>query len=214
MGYYGSMFGLGQKEESLLRELSTPRSIQDFLDRLAMNHEKRGETYQSPRLVLKTRKAHCMEGALLAAAALWLQGQPPLLMDFRTTPLDEDHVVALYRVNGYWGAISKTNHAILRFRDPVYRTLRELALSYFHEYFDFKTGEKTLREYSKPFALRKLGAGWITAESDLHWIAQAVDDSRHYPLVPARNLRHLRPADRMELAGGKVIEWPKTDPRT
>jgi hypothetical protein len=155
-----------------------------------------------------------MEGALLAAAALWLQGQRPLLMDFRTTPDDEDHVVALYRVNGYWGAISKTNHAILRFRDPVYRTLRELALSYFHEYFDFKTGKKTLREYSRPFDLRALGSGWITAGDDLHWIAQAVDDSPHYGLVPANNLRHLRPADRMELAGGKAIEWPKSDPRT
>lgn len=208
------MLGLTRDEEATLRKLSAPAKIQDFLDRLPMNHEKRGETYMSPRRVLRERKAHCLEGALLAAAALWLRGQKPLLMDFRTLPKDEDHVVALYRMNGYWGAISKTNHAILRFRDPVYRTVRELALSYFNEYFMFETGEKTLREYSVPFRLASLGDYWVTAEDDLHEIAEAIDDSRHYPLVPRANLRHLRNADAMEIRAGKLIEWEPGDPRT
>jgi hypothetical protein len=135
-------------------------------------------------------------------------------MDFRTLPEDEDHVVALYKVNGYWGAISKTNHAILRFRDPVYRTLRELALSYFNEYFMFETGKKTLREYSTPFDLSKLGTGWVTAEHELDEIAEAIDDSRHFSLVPKKNQRYLRNADVMEIGAGKGIEWRKSDSRT
>ena len=206
--------GLTKAEEVQLRKLSTPRKIQDFLDTIPMNHEKNGETYKSPRLVLLDRKAHCMEGALLAAAALWLQGEKPLLMDFRTDHRDEDHVVALYRVNGLWGAISKTNHAILRFRDPVYRTLRELALSYFHEYFLFDTGAKTLRAYSRPFDLRRFGADWVTTEDNLYPLAVAIDDSPHYDLVPRKNIPHLRPADRMELSHGQYIEWKKSDART
>jgi hypothetical protein len=147
------MFGLSREEHAVFNKLRTPRAVQDFLDALPINQEKQGETYYSPRLVIREKKAHCMEGALFAATALWLSGREPLLMDFRTAPIDEDHVVALYQDNGYWGAISKTNHAILRFRDPIYKTPRELALSYFHEYFDFTTGEKTLCEYSKPFDL-------------------------------------------------------------
>ncbi len=123
------MFGLTKAEERVLRELNTPSKIQDFLNGLAINHEKKGETYLSPRRVLVERKAHCLEGALLAATALWIAGQKPLLMDLRTLENDDDHVVALYRTNGYWGAISKTNHSVLRFRDPIYRTLRELTLS-------------------------------------------------------------------------------------
>src|SRR5665213_28577 len=208
------MFRLTRAEERTLRKLNTPTKIQDFLDALPINHEKLGRTYLSPRRVLRERKAHCLEGALLAATALWLQGQKPLLMDFRTTPEDEDHVVALYRVNGYWGAVSKTNHAILRFRDPVYRTLRELALSYFNEYYMFETGKKTLRAYSAPFDLAKRGAAWITAEHNLDEIAEAVDWSRHYSLVPSKNARHLRPADPMEIRAGKLVEWEKRDPRT
>ena len=209
-----TMFGLTREEERILRKLNTPAKIQDFLDSLPMNHEKRGETYLSPRRVLREKKAHCLEGALLAAAALWIRGQEPLLMDFRTLPKDEDHVVALYRINGYWGAISKTNHAILRFRDPIYRTPRELAVSYFNEYYMFETGEKTLREYSTPFNLKRLGTTWITAEEDLLEIAEAVDDARHFPLVPKKNLKHLRRADSMEIRAGRLIEWKPSDRRT
>lgn len=135
------MFDLTKKELVILRRLTTPIKIQNFLDSIPRNHEKQGETYLSPRQVLKQNKAHCFEGALVAALALWLQGERPLLFDLKAEG-DDDHVVALYKRNNYWGAISKTNHATLRFRDPVYRNLRELALSYFHEYFETKKDEK------------------------------------------------------------------------
>jgi hypothetical protein len=110
---------LAPREQAIFRKLSSGQKIQDYLDALPINFEHRGETYMSPRRVIRTKTAHCFEGALLAAAALAVHGQPPLLMDFRTAPTDEDHVVALFRSGGLWGAISKTNHAILRYRDPV-----------------------------------------------------------------------------------------------
>ena len=151
------MFGLNKKELTILKKLTTPIKIQNFLDSIPRNSEKNGETYMSPRQVLTQNKAHCFEGALVAALALWLHNEPPLLLDLKANHIDDDHVLALYRRNNYWGAISKTNHATLRFRDPVYKTLRELALSYFHEYFENDHGKKTLRQYSaRPFDLRKV----------------------------------------------------------
>jgi hypothetical protein len=139
------------KEETLLfKKLKTPGTIQDYLDSLPSNFERRGETSRSPRLVLAHKEAHCFEGALFAAAVLWYHGKKPLLLDLKTGRGDFDHVVTLFKTNGYWGAISKTNHAVLRFRDPLYKTIRELALSYAHEYF-LDNGKKTLLSYSRPF---------------------------------------------------------------
>src|SRR3989338_1352163 len=129
------MFGLSKEELSILRKLNTPRKIQDFLNKVPINFEEEGETCHSPRTLLKKNKAHCVEGAMFAALALKLQGHKPLILDLATTKEDYDHVVAIFRENGCWGAISKTNHAVLRYREPVYRTIRELVMSYFHEYF-------------------------------------------------------------------------------
>ncbi len=207
------MFGLTKKELAIFKKLSTPIKIQDFLDSFPRNWEKDRETYMSPRRTMREKKMHCFEGALLAAVALWLKGEEPLLLDLKA-PGDDDHVVALYRRNGYWGAISKTNHSVLRFRDPVYKTVRELAMSYFHEYFVNETGKKSLRSFSRPFNLKKLGTDWITAEEDLDDIVQKIDDSRHYKCFPKENLRLLRKADAMEKKAGELIEWQKDDPRT
>lgn len=208
------MFGLNARELALLRPLDTPIRIQDFLDRFPCNLEKGGQTYRSPRRALASGKMHCLEGALVAALALWLHRRPPLLLDLKTEE-DVDHVVALYRVSNRWGAISKTNHATLRFRDPVYATIRELALSYFHEYFDNETGIKLLRSHStRPFDLRRLGTGWVTARADLHGLAAALDEAPHSLLVPRASLPHLRLADAMERKAGRIVEWSRRDPRT
>ncbi|MDP3956925.1 MAG: hypothetical protein Q8Q10_00290 [bacterium] len=207
------MFGLSKKELAVLHKLSTPGKIQDFLDTLPINCLKNGPTCFSPRRVLREKKAHCIEGAMLAALALWLHGEEPLLLDLRSTKDDYDHVVALYKKNGYWGALSKTNYPVLRFRDPIYRTIRELALSYFHEYTLLKTGEKTLLSYSRPFSLKKLGTDWITAEEDLWDVACALDDSQHFSLVPKKNKKFLRKASPFERRVGDLTEWSKKDPR-
>jgi len=208
--------GLTSQEYKKLACLTTPIKIQDFLDTFAFNWEKKGDTHMSPRRVLREKKSHCIEGALLAAAALWLHGEPPLIMNVsaRMGKGDVDHVVALYKRGGYYGAIGKTNHAVLRFRDPIYRTPRELALTYFHEWFMNETREKTLECYSKPLDLRHFGTGWVTSEKELWEIADALSVLPHYNLVPKGNWRYIRRADLMELKAGKLIEWKKSDTRT
>ncbi len=208
------MFQLTKEELAILRPLSTPSKIQDFLDTIPINYEKKGYTCYSPRMVLRHNKAQCIEGALLAAAALWLHGEKPLLLDFRTLDIDEDHVVAPFTYKGYWGAISKTNHGILRYRDPIYHTIRELSLSYFNEYFMFEDGEKTLREYSKPFSLKQFGVRWITSEEPLFHISDALDDSPHYPILPNGGEKILRKASSIERSSGMLKEWKKSDRRT
>lgn len=208
------MFGLTSKEEKFLRTLKTPALIQDFLDALPFNFEKNGETHRSPREVLKAKKAHCIEGALVAAVALWLQGKPPLLLDLKTKLSDDEHVVALFKQNGYWGAISKTNHAVLRFRDPIYKTVRELALSYYHEYFREKDGVKTLISYSRPVDLRTLGNNWVTAEKDLWNIDDLLNKARHFSLVPKIHDKNIRKATKLERRTLSFREWEKGNPRT
>ncbi len=203
------MFGLTKEEEKFLRSLNTPIKIQNFLDSLPVNYERGGETLMSPRRVLKTKTAHCFEGALLAAAALWLQGETPLLMDFKTVPTDEEHVVALFKQAGYWGAISKTNHAILRYRDAIYKTPRELALSYFNEYFDFKTGAKTLRSYSAPFDLTKWPEPWVITDKDLWRLDRALNRSPHFKILTPQQVKKLKPVNKVEIAAGKLLEWPR-----
>ena len=153
---------------------------------------------------------------MLAAAALWIQGERPLIMNVspRLDHGDDDHVITLYKRGGRFGAISKTNHSSIRFRDPVYRTPRELILSYFHEWFLNSTGEKVLECYSKPLDMRRFGTEWITAEKDLWKVADALSELPHYYLVPKGNWRFVRKADAMELKAGKLIEWPKSHPRT
>lgn len=208
------MFNLTQAELRLLKSLSTPGKIQDFLDALPINYEKEGDTVQSPRVTLRVGRAHCIEGALVAALALWIHGEEPLIMDLKTKPSDDDHVVALFKRNGYYGAISKTNHAVLRYRDPIYRTPRELALSYFHEYFLVKDGRKTLVSYSKPFRLRTCGTDWITQEEHVWEIATALDISPHYALVPTKNQRLLRNATKGEREAASHPEWNRDHPLT
>lgn len=198
---------LSSAERKILKRLSTPQKIQDYLDTLPFNFEAEGETYMSPRRVLRDKTAHCLEGALFAASALAYHGARPLLMDLKTTSGDDDHVVTLFKQNGYWGAISKTNHAVLRWRDPIYKTMRELALSYFHEYF-LKTGRKTLHSYSAPFDLSKFAPEkWVTAEKDLDWLVERLDNSKHFPIVPKKNARLIRKASDVEIRTGEIVEW-------
>jgi hypothetical protein len=201
-------FKIFPKELAILRKLHTPGAVQDFLNTLPMNFTGRKHTYASPLVVLQTKKAHCMEGAILAAAALWYHGRPPLLLDLKTTKKDEDHVVALFKEDGRWGAISKTNHAVLRYRDAVYRDPRELAMSYFNEYF-LDTGVKTMRSYSTPFDLLKYGDEWLTSRGDLGDIAADLDFSKHFQIIKKGDERKLRRADRSEIEAGKILEWKK-----
>ncbi len=198
---------LSAAERATLRRLNTPRKLQDFLERLRYNRGPRSGTLHSPRVVLREGRAHCIEGALLAAAALWVNGARPLLLDVRSTDDDLDHVVALFRRHGCGGAISKTNHAVLRYREPVYRTVRELALSFFHEYF-LNSGRKTMRDFSAPYdVVRHHGTAWLTREDDLWDIAEALDRSPHSRIMIPAQVRELRRADPVEIRAGKLVTW-------
>ncbi|MEX1064280.1 MAG: hypothetical protein WD898_00840 [Candidatus Paceibacterota bacterium] len=200
---------LNKKEINIFRKLNTPKKIQDFLEKLPINFEEKGDTLMSPRCVLRERKAHCIEGAIFAAAVLRFHGKKPILLDLITASYDEDHVVALFKKNGLWGAISKTNHAVLRYREPVYRNVRELAMSYFHEYF-VNDGEKTMRGYSEPFNLSRFDKdAWLTSEDDLWHIAEELHDSRHHKILTKSMLSGLRYADPIEREAGKLTHWEK-----
>lgn len=208
------MLGLTKKELATLKGLSSPIRIQEYLDTLPFNFEKRGDTHYSPRRTLREKKAHCFEGALLAATAIWVHGGEPLVLHLASLPQDDDHMVALYRKNGYYGAISKTNHSVLRFRDPIYKTIRELALSYFHEYFLNKDGKKTLVGYSRAINLKRFGESWVTAESDLFEMDYSIMAMSHSLFIPKGNEKYIRPADHMERKAGVPVEWNKSHPRT
>src|SRR2546423_226465 len=179
---------LEKRELQLFRKLSTPEKIQKYLDDLPYNKEKKGETCYSPRLVIRHNTAHCFEGALFAAAAVRVNGHPALILDLASVR-DDDHVIAIYRTNGCWGAIAKSNYAGLRFRSPVYRTLRELALSYFEHYYNLR-GEKTLRAYSRPVSLARFDSiDWMTSGEPLWAIPEYLCDINHTPIFNAMTRR-------------------------
>ena len=201
--------GLTPAEYSLLRRLTTPQKIQAFLVTIPSNHELGGETIHSVRSVLRHRRAHCIEGAMLAACALWVHGEPPLVMHLDCAISDFPHVIALFRRGRCWGAISKTNGAVLRYRDPVYRSLRELALSYFHEYAD-KGGRKTLRSYSGAYDLRRIDAGqWVSNRRNCQEVEDTLAGLRHYPLLTARQQRLLTPLDAFQRKTFRILQYPK-----
>ena len=190
--------GLAAADRRTLQALKTPIRVQRFLDALPYRY---ADTACSPRKVLRERKAHCLEGAILAAAALRVHGRPPLLMDLEAVR-DDDHVIALYREHGLWGGIAKSNFAGLRFRAPIYRTLRELALSYFEPYYNLR-GERTLRSYSRPVHLGRLDPlHWMSSEEDVWCVAEALIAARHYPLFPDKIARALPRLDRRSFEAG------------
>jgi hypothetical protein len=178
-------------ERAVLRPLDTPAKVQIFLNSMAYDPEP---GTASPRRVLRERKANCFEGAIFAAAAMRLHGRPPLLVDMRSHN-DDDHVLAVFRKNGAWGCVAKSNYTVLRFREPVYRTIRELMMSYFDVFFN-PIGEKTLRDYSVPFDLSRFdGKCWMTTEEDISWVGDALDRARHTKVMTTAQVRGLHPTD-------------------
>jgi hypothetical protein len=191
---------LSTHETRLLRQLSTPWKIQQYLADLPYNKEHGGETCRSPRRTIRDRTGHCFEAALLAAAALRVNGHPPLILDLESVR-DDDHVIAVYRLDGLWGAIAKSNYAGLGFREPVYRTLRELVMSYFENYYNLK-GEKTLRAFSRPVNLSRFDRiNWMTAEEDLWTIPEYLTTISHTPILKTKRRMWM---DKRSYAAGLV----------
>ncbi len=192
---------------SELKSLHTPIDIQDFLDSLGFNYEKKGETCMSPLRVMEERKAHCIEGALLACVCLMLQKEQGRIVNLKVADTDYDHIITIFKKNGYYGAISKTNHVVLRYRDPVYRSVRELVMSYFHEYYLTYNGKKTLQGYTNPINVRRFGTHWILEKEHLWGIAEKVFDTPIIDIIPQENKRYIRSADSFEQKIAAIPEW-------
>jgi hypothetical protein len=177
-------------EIEFLKTLSDPDKIQGFLDSIDYNPDYE---CRSPRWVIRKRSAHCFEGALFAAAALNSIGYPPLIVDMKSFN-DDDHVIAVFKVNGHWGAVAKSNFTSLRYREPVYRSLRELVMSYFDFYFNV-AGDKSLRSYSLPLDLSAYNSRyWTTTDDDLEYIGDKLEKIRHYPVIDKEMIKNLKKA--------------------
>jgi hypothetical protein len=193
-------FGFTPSELRTLRSLQTPAGIQKFLDDLPYNLSY---TARSPKKVLDDRVASCLEGGIFAAAALRVIGFPPLIFDLEAKQ-DSDHVVAIFKVRGHWGAVAKSNFTGCRYREPVYRTLRELAMSYFNIYFNLR-GERTLRRYSRPVNLERFDdLNWMTTEKPIWFIAEHLCDIPHISLLTAVMEKNLTRVDRRTMSGEMV----------
>ncbi len=142
--------------------LKTPFAIQEYLNGMPYIGEERD---RSPLNVMLDGHCHCLDGGFFAGLALWRIGFKPLLIDLVSDPgMDDDHVLALYQIDGRWGAVAKSNYVNLGFREPVYKTLRELVMTYFEHYVSIHQ-EKTLRGYTRPFdASRHTRLNWARDE--------------------------------------------------
>jgi len=198
MGKPYSKISWTSKEKEFLNGFSTPWDIQVYLDSIEYNPNYE---CRSPRWVIRKRSAHCFEGALFAAAALHFIGYKPLIVDMKAFN-DDDHVIAVFREDGYWGAVAKSNFTSLRFREPVYRTLRELIMSYFDFFFNIN-GEKSLRSYSLPFDLTSFNKrNWATTDEDLEYIGDKIESLYHFPVVSEKMIKKLSTASESMIKAG------------
>jgi hypothetical protein len=183
---------LKRSERQFLETLSTPTKIQAFLDELPYSTE---HIYRCPLRVLRDRVAHCFDGALFAAAALRRLGYPPLILEMVPNDLDDDHLLAIYRIDEYWGAVAKSNFVGLRFREPIYRNLRELVMSYFEQYYNVER-EKTLRSYTLPLNLKAFDKlNWMTSDESLERIAKKLDEIRKISILTPSMISNLSLVD-------------------
>jgi hypothetical protein len=192
---------LTPSERKLISRLTTPFKIQAFLDEIPYSGEER---YRCPLTVLRDRKGHCFDGAIFGAAMLRRIGYPPLILDMLPNKRDDDHLLALYKGDGHWGAVAKSNFAGLRFREPVYRTLRELVMSYFEFYYN-AAGEKTLRSYTVPLNLSAFDSlDWTTRDEPLDRIGERLDEIRKVRVLTPRMAARLSPMDARTYRAGML----------
>jgi hypothetical protein len=188
------------EEKHFLDTFKDPWSIQEFLDLIAYNPNYE---CRSPRWVIKKRSAHCFEGAIFAAAVLEYIGYKPVIVDMKSFN-DDDHVITVFREDGNWGAVAKSNFTSLRYREPVYRSLRELIMSYFDFYFNIN-GEKSLRSYSLPFDLTYYSdRHWETTDEDLEYIGDKIESLHHFPVVSEKMIPRLKIASESMLKAGML----------
>ncbi len=188
-----------KSERRTLDRLTTPAAIQDFLNGVKYSAE---EIYRCPLRVLRERTGHCFDGAVFAAAALQNVGYPPLLLELIPNKRDDDHLLAVFRQEGCWGAIAQSNYTGLRYREPVYRSLRELVMSYFEQFYNIDR-EKTLRGYTEPINLRAFDSReWITRDAAMRHIAGGLDRATHRRVLTRKMVRGLAKVDERSYRSG------------
>jgi hypothetical protein len=189
-----------ESEVKFLKSLKTPEKIQKFLDNLQYS---KNDYTQSARNAIKTKTAHCFDGAIVAAAALEQNGYPPLIIDLRAVE-DDDHILAIFKAHNCFGALAKSNYSGLRYREPVYRTLRELVMSYFENYFNL-SGKRTLREFSVLYDLRKeKKINWRTSPDPIDELGELIDATKHYRVISKAAEKNLIKLDKRSLLAGKI----------
>lgn len=190
---------LTRSEARLVADLTSPSRIQKFLDGIQYSEEVR---YRCPLNVVRDRKGHCFDGAVFAAAMLQRIGYHPLLVDLIPNENDYDHVLAVYKARGHWGAVAKSNYSGLRYREPVYRTVRELVMSYFEDFFN-SIGEKTLRAYTRPLDLNAFNnVNWLVQDEALDAIGETLDEIRKFKVMTPAMIRSLSFADERSVRAG------------
>ncbi len=202
-------------QRAVLRRLDSPRKVQDFLDYEISYNDAPGTCFP-PLEVLKQRRAHCIEGAMLAAAAFLYRGRRAMLLDLRANPRDDDHVIAPFREKGLWGAVAHSHFCGLRYREPVYRSFAELARSYFEFYYNNR-GEKTLREFSDPLDASTLKPEWLYSDKNVFFVSRSLDSQRHHRIAAHLQEKDLRGADSLlleaEVLGGSRLALMRRRPR-
>jgi len=193
---------LDETQRRLFDNLNSPAAIQAFLDKTPYSPENAN---RCPLSVQRDGVAHCLDGALFAAAALRRIGYPPLVVDLLPEPgTDDDHVLAIYKRDGFLGALAKSNFVGLRFREAVYRNLRELVLSYFEFYFNVN-GEKTLRSFTRPLNLSSLDkVGWMWSDAGADVVEKRLAQLQHIPLLTQATIPPLSRVDQLSYQAGML----------
>lgn len=197
---------LNREERAIIRGLKSPPKIQAFLDGIPYSTD---DFYRCPLRVLRDRRAHCFDGAIFGAAALSRIGYPPVIVDMYSNGRDDEHLLAVYKIEGHWGAVAKSNFVGLRYRDPVYRSLRELVMSYFEQYYNTQR-EKTLRAYTRPLNLNAFDRlNWMTSDETMHLIAERTDNIQRFALMTKKMAAILSPVDERSYQAGLLGSDPE-----
>jgi hypothetical protein len=193
--------GLSPRDRARLGRITTPAQVQTFLDSIPYSAEAR---YRSPLTAIRDRKAHCFDGAVLAAALLQRIGHPPLVLNMFPNERDDEHLIAPFQRHGAWGAVAQSNMVGLRYREPIHRTLRELMISYFEQYFNV-VSEKTLRTYTRPITLAQFDRqDWTTDDRTMDLIADRLEELSRIPLLTRQMIAGLAEVDRLAFRAGML----------
>jgi len=186
-----------KSELAKLKNLNTLEKISNHLESMPYDAY---DGYRCVKETLGLGKAHCAGGALLAAACLWYHGFEPCLVSLEAEK-DDSHFICVYTINGYWGSLSKSNFTTLRSRDPVFKTVRELIMSYWNFYFNLE-GYKSLRTFTRPITLSQSDGNteWLDGiGKDLDWVDEIFEDKKEYSLVPKTQLKYMLTANKSQL---------------